>query len=169
VLVASTLSGLTDAVTSVIGDYGLYAVFGLMLVDAVFPAASEVVMIYGGALASGAFAGQSVTLFGSTILSLFNSEYARQSIDVLKLLAISSFFTIIPTIYLSIKKIEKDLKKITLLSFTQSSIIVIIGYLLLLEYGIAGIGYAWIIAGIIMSLIVALLILKNDRWIKIRH
>jgi O-antigen/teichoic acid export membrane protein len=110
-----------------------------------------------------------ILLFGSTILSLFNSEYARQSIDVLKLLAISSFFTIIPTIYLSIKKIEKDLKKITLLSFTQSSIIVIIGYLLLPEYGIAGIGYAWIIAGIIMSLIVALLILKNDRWIKIRH
>jgi membrane protein DedA with SNARE-associated domain len=67
VLVASILSGLTDAVTSAIGDYGLYAVFGLMLVDAVFPAASEVVMIYGGALASGAFAGQNVVLFGSTI------------------------------------------------------------------------------------------------------
>jgi membrane protein DedA with SNARE-associated domain len=67
VLVASVLSGLTDAVTSVIGDYGLYAVFVLMLVDAVFPAASEVVMIYAGALASGAFAGQSVVLFGSTI------------------------------------------------------------------------------------------------------
>jgi membrane protein DedA with SNARE-associated domain len=33
----------------------------------VFPAASEVVMVYGGALASGAFAAQDVTLFGSTI------------------------------------------------------------------------------------------------------
>jgi O-antigen/teichoic acid export membrane protein len=103
-----------------------------------------------------------VTLFGSTILSLFNSEYARQSIDVLKLLAISSFFTILPTIYLSIKKIEKDLRKITLLSFAQSSIIVIIGYLLLPEYGIAGVGYAWIIAGIVMSLVVVLLILRGD-------
>jgi len=67
VLVASVLSGLTDAVTSAIGDYGLYAVFVLMLVDAIFPAASEVVMVYGGAVASGAFAGQDVVLFGQTI------------------------------------------------------------------------------------------------------
>ena len=29
-----------------------------MLVDAVFPAASEIVMVYAGALAAGAFAGQ---------------------------------------------------------------------------------------------------------------
>jgi membrane protein DedA with SNARE-associated domain len=67
VLVASILSGITEAITSAIGDYGLYAVFVLMLIDAVLPAASEVVMVYGGALASGAFAGQDVVLFGQTI------------------------------------------------------------------------------------------------------
>ena len=63
-MLLSVLSGLTDAVTSAIGNYGLYAVFVLMFIDAVFPAASEVVMVYGGAVASGAIAGQSVTLFG---------------------------------------------------------------------------------------------------------
>jgi membrane protein DedA with SNARE-associated domain len=66
-VVASVLSEITDTVTSAIGDYGLYAVFLLMLVDAVFPTASEVVMVYGGAVASGAFAGQDVVLFGTTI------------------------------------------------------------------------------------------------------
>ena len=66
-LVASVLSELTDAVTSAIGDYGLYAVFLLMLVDAVFPVASEVVMVYAGAVASGAFADQDVVLFGAVI------------------------------------------------------------------------------------------------------
>jgi membrane protein DedA with SNARE-associated domain len=69
VLLASTLSGLTDAVTSAIGDYGLYAVFGLMAVDALFPAASEVVMVYAGAVASGAFADQDIVLFGTTLSS----------------------------------------------------------------------------------------------------
>jgi membrane protein DedA with SNARE-associated domain len=62
--VASILSGLTDALTTVVGDHGLYAIFLLMLVDAVLPAASEAVMVYGGAVAAGAFAGQSVKLFG---------------------------------------------------------------------------------------------------------
>jgi len=66
VLVASVLSEITSTVTSAIGDYGLYAVFLLMLVDAVFPTASEVVMVYAGAVASGAFADQDVVLFGHT-------------------------------------------------------------------------------------------------------
>jgi membrane protein DedA with SNARE-associated domain len=60
---------ITEAVTNVVGDYGLYAVFLLMLVDAVLPAASEIVMLYAGAVAAGAFAGQSVTLFGERIES----------------------------------------------------------------------------------------------------
>lgn len=63
-LVASILSGITDSLTSVVGDYGFYAVFLLMAVDAVLPAASEAVMVYGGAVAAGAFAGQSVVVFG---------------------------------------------------------------------------------------------------------
>jgi membrane protein DedA with SNARE-associated domain len=44
-------------VTSFIGDHGLVAVFLLMAVAAVLPAASELTMLYGGALASGALAG----------------------------------------------------------------------------------------------------------------
>ena len=59
------LASLSSTLTQFIGDYGLYAVFVLMLIDAVFPAASELVMVYGGAIASGAIAGQSVTLFGT--------------------------------------------------------------------------------------------------------
>jgi membrane protein DedA with SNARE-associated domain len=60
---------ITEAVTAGIGDYGLYAVFFLMLIDAVFPAASELVMVYAGAVAVGAFPDQEVTLFGTTIES----------------------------------------------------------------------------------------------------
>jgi membrane protein DedA with SNARE-associated domain len=65
------LASLTSSVTSFIGDHGLYAIFLLMVVDAVFPAASELVMLYGGALAAGAFAGQDVVLFGHKIDSHF--------------------------------------------------------------------------------------------------
>ena len=61
------MQGLSGTITSAIGDYGLYAVFGLMLVDAVLPAASELVMLYAGAVAAGAFSGHEVTLFGDTI------------------------------------------------------------------------------------------------------
>lgn len=65
------LASITSSITSAIGDAGLYAVFGLMVLDAVFPAASELVMLYAGALAAGAFAGQTVTLFGARIETPF--------------------------------------------------------------------------------------------------
>ena len=74
--VASIVSGVTDAVTSAIGDYGLYAVFLLMFVDALFPVASEVVMVYAGAVASGAFASQQVVLFGHDFAYGFSAYVA---------------------------------------------------------------------------------------------
>ena len=61
------VASITHSVTSFVGNHGLYAVFVLMLIDAVFPAASELVMIYGGALAAGALTGGHVVLFGNRI------------------------------------------------------------------------------------------------------
>jgi membrane protein DedA with SNARE-associated domain len=61
------LATVTGSFTSFIGNHGVYAVFALMLLSAVIPAASEVVMLYGGAVAAGAFAGAHVSVFGSGI------------------------------------------------------------------------------------------------------
>ena len=64
---------ITEAVTSWIGSYGVYAVFLLSFVDAVLPAASEVVMVYAGAMAMGAFPDQQVTLFGDRLESTWSA------------------------------------------------------------------------------------------------
>jgi membrane protein DedA with SNARE-associated domain len=69
------LASVTSALTTLVGDHGLYAVFGLMALDAVFPAASELVMLYAGALAAGVFASH-VSLFGSRIPSGFDAYLA---------------------------------------------------------------------------------------------
>ncbi|HZR91515.1 MAG TPA: DedA family protein [Gaiellaceae bacterium] len=65
------LASVTSSVTSFVGNHGVYAVFFLMAIDAVFPAASELVMVYAGALAAAAFADQHVVLFGSRVSSGF--------------------------------------------------------------------------------------------------
>jgi membrane protein DedA with SNARE-associated domain len=69
------LASVTSSVTTYVRDHGVYAVFVLMMIDAVFPAASELVMVVGGALAAGAF-GASVTLFGYTVPQGFWSYLA---------------------------------------------------------------------------------------------
>ena len=58
---------ITEAITAWIADYGLYAIFVLSVVDALLPAASELVMVYGGALAIGAFSDKDVSLAGEAI------------------------------------------------------------------------------------------------------
>ena len=69
------LASVSSSLTTLVGDHGLYAVFGLMALDAVFPAASELVMLYAGALAAGVFASH-VSLFGSHIPSGFDAYLA---------------------------------------------------------------------------------------------
>jgi membrane protein DedA with SNARE-associated domain len=71
VLLASLSSSLTDGVR----NHGLYAVFVLMAIDAVLPAASELVMVVGGAIAAGAF-GASFSLFGTDLQHGFKSYLA---------------------------------------------------------------------------------------------
>jgi membrane protein DedA with SNARE-associated domain len=62
------LASVSSSFTSQVASHGVYAVFALMAIDALFPAASELVMLYAGAVAAGVFsAAHGVTLFGSRI------------------------------------------------------------------------------------------------------
>jgi membrane protein DedA with SNARE-associated domain len=62
------LGGISSTLTSQVASHGAYAVFLLMLVDAVFPAASELVMLYAGAVAAGVFSSaHHVSLFGAKV------------------------------------------------------------------------------------------------------
>ena len=49
------LASVSSSFTTAVANHGVYAVFGLMAIDAVFPALSELVMLYAGAVAAGAF------------------------------------------------------------------------------------------------------------------
>jgi membrane protein DedA with SNARE-associated domain len=62
------IASVSSSFTSAVANHGVYAVFGLMAIDAVFPSFSELVMLYAGALAAGAFtSAHGITLFGSQI------------------------------------------------------------------------------------------------------
>lgn len=63
-LVASVSSSFTSAVA----NHGVYAVFGLLALGAVFPAGSELVALVGGAVAAGVFSGATgISVFGAHI------------------------------------------------------------------------------------------------------
>ena len=62
------LASVSSSFTSAVADHGIYAVFGLLALGAVFPAGSELVALVGGAVAAGAFAGATgVSVFGAHV------------------------------------------------------------------------------------------------------
>ena len=62
------LASVSSSFTSQVASHGAYAVFALMAIDALFPAASELVMLYAGAVAAGVFpsAGH-ISVFGAEV------------------------------------------------------------------------------------------------------
>ena len=62
------LASVSGSFTSAVASHGVYAVFGLMAIDAVFPAFSELVMLYAGAVAAGVFeTAHGVTVAGARV------------------------------------------------------------------------------------------------------
>jgi membrane protein DedA with SNARE-associated domain len=61
------LASITTTLTDWVGRHGVYAVFAIMAIDAVFPAGGELTMLYAGALAAGAIAGHHPIVFGHVL------------------------------------------------------------------------------------------------------
>ena len=58
------VASLTGQLTSWIGQHGAYAVFAIMALDALLPVGGELTMLFAGALAAGAIAGEQPILLG---------------------------------------------------------------------------------------------------------
>jgi membrane protein DedA with SNARE-associated domain len=61
------IASLTGHLTSSIAHHGVYAVFGLMALDALLPVGGELIMVYAGALSAGSIAGQHAVVFGTQL------------------------------------------------------------------------------------------------------
>ncbi len=105
-----------------------------------------------------------IFIFGEKFLLLFSTEYSNESFEMLLLLAASSIFSSITSIFISIKKVQKDMTIINYLNFILSALIIGVGYIALLKYGLLGIGYAWLGANIAIATIVLGLMRFKERW-----
>jgi len=105
-----------------------------------------------------------IFLFGDKLLLLFSKEYSEQSFEILQLFAVSSIFSAVTLIYLSIKRIQKNVRMINYLNFVLSVLIIGFGYVSLLKYGLVGLGYAWLGANVVVCAVVAVMVLR-ERWV----
>lgn len=98
------------------------------------------------------------------ILVLFGESYAAQAPDLLRLLCLSAIPNIIVQTYLSIARVQR---KVTALIVVQGALCIsVMGqtFLLLDDYGITGVGLAWLSSQTIMAIVLLLTRLRTA-WI----
>jgi O-antigen/teichoic acid export membrane protein len=101
--------------------------------------------------------------FGDRLLLLFNREYSSQSVELLRLLVISGLFSPVIAVYSSVRRVEKKLKSLNVVSAATALLTVGAGYALLSAFGLAGLGYAWILANAAMAIVLAAILVKEGK------
>ena len=83
---------------------------------------------------------------GELVLQLVGKDYAGRGLNLLRLMALSSFFVAICEIYSSIRRIQKDMKGLILLGALIFVLLLELSYTFIPKLGLPGVGYAWIIS-----------------------
>jgi len=102
-------------------------------------------------------------LWGNQILTLFGAEYAIHGSALLRIMAVSSLFVGINSIYNTILRIENRIKEVLVISAFQAIAVLTVSFFIAPKVGIIGIGYAWFGAQAVVSLYVIIMMIKHNR------
>lgn len=95
-----------------------------------------------------------IMLIGKYILGFFGADYAQNGYIFLQLLAISGIFVSINSIYGAILRVKKKIKTMILMSIISAFLTISLSYLAIIYgYGLLGIGFAYLIAQVISSIV----------------
>ena len=101
---------------------------------------------------------------GEWMLEMIGKDYAENGFELLRIMILTSFFATVVSIYLSIKRIQKDIKGLLFLSGLVFILLISLAYFFMIWFGLIGIGYAWMVSYGIGSLIILGLVWKEG-WI----
>jgi O-antigen/teichoic acid export membrane protein len=106
-----------------------------------------------------------IFLFGQKILEIFGPSYV-EGFPLLCWLAISSFFVSVFHMFLSAKNIQILPEKVLIMNIIRLGLIIGLSYPLLIQFGIIGFGYAWVITYVILDVIIFITVQK-PKWLLI--
>lgn len=93
-------------------------------------------------------------LFGDLLLGLIGEEY-QTAFDLLRVLALSSFFVTVYSLFIPIQNVRMEVEVIVLMNAFRCILLLMLSYTLMGQYGILGAGYAWMITNGIIALWIA--------------
>lgn len=104
-----------------------------------------------------------IYFYGGYFLGLIGKEYV-ESIELLRILAVSSLLVAVNNIFVAIHNIKMKVENNIKLNLILFLLLPSLSYFLILKFGIVGIGYAWVVTYGIIDLFIIFL-LKKAGWI----
>lgn len=92
---------------------------------------------------------------GDKVLLLFGQAYSQNATTLLWLLALSAFPLTANNIFLAIKRVQKDIRSIILVSVAMAVIILGLSYFLMGTMGLKGVGVGWLAGQTVVAIVVA--------------
>ena len=92
-----------------------------------------------------------IYFFGDTLLGVFGKTYT-EAFELLRLITISSFFVTVHSLFIPIQNIRMQIRSIVILNLIRAILLLGSSYILIKEYGVIGVGYAWLITYVLISL-----------------
>lgn len=105
-----------------------------------------------------------LTLLEDRVLLLYSPEYSSAAYQLLLLLAISSLFYTVVIIHITVAQVQKNIAMVNLIRMAAVGLTIGLSFVLLHKTGLVGVGYAWLLAHIIISAISGWIMLAKKTW-----
>ncbi|RLB65023.1 MAG: hypothetical protein DRH04_10920 [Deltaproteobacteria bacterium] len=93
-----------------------------------------------------------IVLFGDFILGFFGSEYSDNAFDMLRVLALACIPFSLNSVYATVKRVQKDVWQVICVYGGIAVVTLVAGYVLMGEFGLIGVGYAWVVGNGVVSI-----------------
>ena len=103
-------------------------------------------------------------LCGGWVLRVVGADYAAGGVAVLRVMVVASLFVGVNSVYFAIKRVQKDVKGLVVLSGVIFVSLVGLGYLFMTMFGVVGVGYAWVVGNGIGCVCVGVMVWR-ERWV----
>jgi O-antigen/teichoic acid export membrane protein len=110
-----------------------------------------------------------LTVLGAPyILGLIGSVYAEEGSGLLRLMGLSAIPHMISSLYMSYARVLRQMLKVFLIITALSALSLVLSYILLGQYGLIGIGAAWLISETVVAAGVLLTLARQRRLFSVR-
>jgi len=101
---------------------------------------------------------------GGWLLGIIGTDYSENGLELLRVMVLASIFLAVNSIYFAIKRIQKDVKGLVLLSGVVFALLLCLSYAFILAFGIVGVGYAWVVSYAVGAAVVVVMVWR-ERWV----